>query len=77
MLNPYEVLGISPSCSEEEAKSKYKQLVKKYHPDGSNGDVNKFREIHLAWKKLQSLGGKAFNRGGSLTHISLFKFRRL
>jgi len=31
--NPYKVLGVTPSASEEEIKTAYKSLVKKYHPD--------------------------------------------
>ncbi|MGI5894394.1 MAG: J domain-containing protein [Candidatus Merdivicinus sp.] len=33
VTDPYKVLGISPNASEEEVKSAYRQLVKKYHPD--------------------------------------------
>ena len=33
MKNPYEILGISPSASDDEVKAAYKKLVKKYHPD--------------------------------------------
>ncbi|MCR5808892.1 MAG: J domain-containing protein [Clostridiales bacterium] len=32
-MNPYEVLGVSPSASQEEIRSAYMALVKKYHPD--------------------------------------------
>lgn len=32
-MNPYEVLGVSPSASPEEIRSAYMALVKKYHPD--------------------------------------------
>ncbi|HIS75571.1 MAG TPA: DnaJ domain-containing protein [Candidatus Merdivicinus excrementipullorum] len=33
VTDPYKVLGVSPNASEEEVKSAYRQLVKKYHPD--------------------------------------------
>jgi hypothetical protein len=31
--NPYSVLGISPGASEEEVRTAYRELVRKYHPD--------------------------------------------
>lgn len=78
IINPYKVLGITPQMSEEEAKSVYRSLVKKYHPDISSGDVRKFREVQEAWKLLKSQGSKAFGRKvGKLTHKTLFTFRRI
>ena len=32
-MNPYEVLGVSPTASQEEIRAAYMKLVKKYHPD--------------------------------------------
>ena len=76
IVNPYKILGISPESSKEEAKSR--RLVKVYHPDGSNGDIKKFREIQEAWKLLEKQGSKAFSRKvGKLTHKTLFTFRRI
>lgn len=33
MSDPYQTLGISPSASDEEVKTAYRRLAKKYHPD--------------------------------------------
>lgn len=33
MKNPYDVLGISPSATNEEVRNAYRELAKKYHPD--------------------------------------------
>ena len=51
----YEVLGVSPSASEDQIKKAYRALAKKYHPDANQGDKNaeeKFKEISEAYEVL-------------------------
>lgn len=51
MNNPYEVLGISASATDDEVKAAYRELAKKYHPD-NYGD-NPLSE--LAEEKMQEI----------------------
>ena len=50
----YEVLGLSKGCSEDDIKSAYRKLAKKYHPDlnkSADGE-EKFKEIQEAYAVL-------------------------
>ena len=57
MKDPYEVLGISRSASEQEVTAAYRKLAKKYHPDLNPGDKNaqkKMAEINVAYEEIKS-----------------------
>lgn len=81
--DPYRVLGITSDMSEQDRKSRYRQLCKIYHPDNSEtGDMAKFKEINDAWKFINGFSGvqnstpvKRVQR--RWTHRSLFDVQKI
>ena len=43
--SPYEVLGVAPGASEDEATAAYHRLVQMYHPDKVANLAPEFREV--------------------------------
>ena len=73
MRNPYEVLGISSSATNEEVKKAYRELAKKYHPDNyvdspvSDLAEEKMKEINEAYDEILRIraGEKSGNTGSA------------
>ena len=57
----YEVLGVSKGASEDEIKSSYRKLAKKYHPDLNKepGAEEKFKEVQEAYDVLSDAQKRA------------------
>ncbi|HRH25896.1 MAG TPA: molecular chaperone DnaJ [Candidatus Paceibacterota bacterium] len=48
----YQTLGIDKNASQDEVKKAFRKLAHKYHPDKSDGDAAKFKEINEAYSVL-------------------------
>ena len=73
MTDPYKVLGVSPSATDEEIKEAYRNLAKKYHPDQYSDSPlkdladEKMKEINEAYDTItaQRKNGGAGRTGQS------------
>lgn len=58
MSDPYRVLGVSPNATDDEVKSAYRELAKKYHPDNYVNNPladlagEKMKEINEAYDQI-------------------------
>jgi curved DNA-binding protein len=53
--DPYEVLGVARSASEDDIKKSYRKLARQFHPDRNPGDKQaetKFKEVQEAYDLL-------------------------
>ena len=73
MKDPYEVLGLPHGASNDEVKSAYRRLSRKYHPDANINNPNKaeaeekFKEIQQAYKAIMDGDtgyGNSYGAGG-------------
>lgn len=78
MNDPFQVLGVPASASEDEIKAAYRKLAKKYHPDLNPGSATaeaKMKEVNEAYSEAMKIkksggtyrpnsGGDPFGQGG-------------
>lgn len=66
MTDPYLVLGVGHSASDEDVKKAYRQMCKQYHPDlnpNNPAAEEKFKEVQAAYEEImrQRTGGGSSN----------------
>lgn len=63
--NPYSVLGVSETATDEEIRAAYRTLAKKYHPDLNPGNAEAARlmnDINVAYDQIKSADKRAAYR---------------
>ena len=71
MNDPYKILGVSPTATDEEIKKAYRKLAVKYHPDNyvdnplSDLAEEKMKEINEAYDRIQKERASGSSSSGS------------
>ena len=69
MKDPYQVLNIPSTASDEEVKKAYRELARKYHPDNYHDNPladlaqEKMKEINEAYAEIQKMRGNRRSSG--------------
>mgnify|MGYP000867232658 CR=1 FL=1 len=83
MKNPYEVLGVPRTATDQEVKTAYRELARKYHPDNYQNNPladlakEKMTEINTAYDEIVKERGAGSNgrtnqNGGSYSNSGRF-----
>ena len=81
MKDPYSILGVSKKASDDEVRTAYRELARKYHPDNYTDDnplkelaEEKMQEINAAYEEIQRMrsgkAGKGKNNNNSNNYYS-------
>lgn len=62
--NPYEVLGVAPTASDDELKKAYRRRLREAHPD-TGGSSAEFDRVQQAWQRIGTPSARAAYDTGS------------
>ena len=71
MRDPYQVLGVPSTATDEEVKKAYRNLARKYHPDNYHDNPladlaqERMKEINEAYEEIQTQRKRGASTGGS------------
>lgn len=80
MKDPYSVLNVPSTASDDEVKKAYRELARKYHPDNYHDNPladlaqEKMKEVNEAYETIQkmrsgqSTGGSSYQRSGQTSY---------
>jgi hypothetical protein len=54
MADPFNTLGIPLSATTDEARTAYRKLAQKHHPDRAGGNEEKFKEVKAAFESIEA-----------------------
>ena len=70
MMDPYQVLQVPRSASDDEIKKAYRSLSRKYHPDANINNPNKeqaeekFKQVQQAYDQIMKERQQGYSSGG-------------
>lgn len=76
--DPYKVLGVKPTDSDDAIKEAYRKLARKYHPDKyADGDLKelaeeKMKEVNAAYEEIQKMRQGGSSNGGNSGYNSSY-----
>lgn len=66
-MDPYQVLGVAPYASDDEIKTVYRKLSRKYHPDANIGKPDaeaaeeKFKQVSWAYEEIMKIRSEGYS----------------
>lgn len=79
-MDPYTILGVSPSATDDEVKKAYRTLSKKYHPDANINSVHqeeyteKFKQVQNAYKTIMDYRKKGYSSQGYQSYNNTYQY---